>query len=148
MGSMQQRSFYRRLRYSIVRCFETMKDGSTRLCTAVIRVVTNAVFSAFPGMPLHGCVLPRERDTASRGAQSGDRQQAAHKGLSTIPRANTLRFAERTIQIETKRTCTHKTASNYLISNANVSIGDVEPMLLDVVQTLSRVNARGRFVPA
>jgi hypothetical protein len=41
----------------------------------------------------------------------------------------------------------HKTASNYLVSNANVSIGDVEPMLLDVVQTLSRVNARGRFVP-
>lgn len=35
-----------------------------------------------------------------------------------------------------------KTASNYLVHNPNVSIGDVEPMLLDVVQTLSRANTR------
>jgi hypothetical protein len=41
-----------------------------------------------------------------------------------------------------------KPGTNYLVSNAKVSIGDVEPMLLDVVQTLSRVNARGRFVSA
>ena len=40
-----------------------------------------------------------------------------------------------------------KTASNYLVHNPNVSIGDVEPMLLDVVQTLSRANTRVRPVP-
>lgn len=40
-----------------------------------------------------------------------------------------------------------KTASNYLVRNPNVSIGDVAPMLLDVVQTLSRANTRVPFVP-
>ncbi|MGF6760508.1 hypothetical protein P3T24_000820 [Paraburkholderia sp. GAS33] len=40
-----------------------------------------------------------------------------------------------------------KTASNYLARNPNVSIGDVEPMLLDVVQTLSRANTQVPFVP-
>ncbi|MGF6535963.1 hypothetical protein P3T20_006781 [Paraburkholderia sp. GAS206C] len=39
-----------------------------------------------------------------------------------------------------------KTASNYLARNPNVSIGDVEPMLLDVVQTLSRANTQVPFV--
>jgi hypothetical protein len=38
--------------------------------------------------------------------------------------------------------------AGYLVSNANVSIRDVESTLLDVVQTFSRVNARSRFVTA